>query len=100
MTMVNDALIEGIFGLGRDALARIGTLTQRQREIAELMANGRPNNEIAALLGISPKTLDVHRCQLCAKLGVISMGVPRLILLARLVGVVDGTLRRGAEEAM
>lgn len=48
--------------------ARIETLTSREREVADLIAQGIPNKTIAAQLGISVKTLDVHRSHILAKL--------------------------------
>lgn len=48
--------------------ARMERLTAREREVAELIAEGLPNKSIAAQLGISVKTLDVHRSHILAKL--------------------------------
>ena len=50
--------------------ARDATLTDRQREVLQLVAEGRGNKEIAALLGISVKTVEFHRGQLMRILGV------------------------------
>ncbi len=47
-------------------------LTDRQREILQLVAEGRLNKEIAHILGISVKTVDFHRGRIMAKLGVHS----------------------------
>jgi two-component system response regulator NreC len=43
-------------------------LTSREREILQLLAEGKTNKEIAALLGISVKTVDTHRTHLMEKL--------------------------------
>ncbi len=40
---------------------RHALLTLRERQVAGMMATGKPNREIAAELGISVKTLDIHR---------------------------------------
>ncbi len=45
-------------------------LTEREREVLQLIVDGRSNKEIAAALGISPKTVSVHRTNLMAKLDV------------------------------
>lgn len=45
-------------------------LTSREREVLQLVAEGAPNKQIAAELGISAKTVDKHRQQLMAKLGI------------------------------
>jgi two-component system response regulator FixJ len=41
--------------------ARFQTLTQRQREVMRLAVTGLSNKEIAAQLGISPRTVEIHR---------------------------------------
>lgn len=43
-------------------------LTPREREVLRLVAQGRTNREIGALLGLSPKTADAHRTNLMRKL--------------------------------
>jgi DNA-binding CsgD family transcriptional regulator len=47
-------------------------LTRREREVLRLLADGRPDREIAAALSISPKTVGLHVSHLMAKLGVTS----------------------------
>ena len=47
---------------------RIDSLTQREREIFELVAEGLANKAIAAKLGISERTVEVHRAQVMKKL--------------------------------
>jgi DNA-binding NarL/FixJ family response regulator len=49
-----------------------GRLTDREREIFQLVVEGKHNAEIAELLYISPKTVDNHRTRLMEKLGVHS----------------------------
>lgn len=51
-----------------DALATI-TLTKREEEILELVAQGLTSNEIADHLFISPRTVETHRAHLMEKLG-------------------------------
>ncbi|HVF10001.1 MAG TPA: response regulator transcription factor [Abditibacteriaceae bacterium] len=45
-------------------------LTSRQREILQLIAEGRTSREIAARLYISPKTVETHRTQLMERLNI------------------------------
>jgi len=45
-------------------------LTSREEEVLQLVAEGAPNKQIAAELGISIKTVDKHRQQLMNKLGI------------------------------
>ena len=43
-------------------------LTRRERQVLQLVAEGRTTKEIGALLGVSPKTAESHRVALMAKL--------------------------------
>jgi len=47
--------------------------TPREREVLQLLAEGRTNKEVAAVLGIGLKTVETHRMNLMAKLGVHSV---------------------------
>ena len=47
-------------------------LTPRERQILDLVAEGRPNKEIAAVLGISERTARTHVSHVLRKLGVSS----------------------------
>ncbi len=53
----------------REVGRRIANLTPREVEILDLMAGGRTNKMIAEYLGISRKTLDIHRGKVMAKMG-------------------------------
>jgi two-component system, NarL family, response regulator NreC len=46
------------------------TLTTREREVLQLAAEGRTNADIAAALGVSPRTVETHRAHLVRKLGL------------------------------
>ena len=50
-----------------------GPLTSREREVLQLLAEGRANKEIATALGISTKTAETHRARIMAKLELHSM---------------------------
>ena len=54
------------------AQSALAILTAREREVAELLAVGKPNKIIARELGISDKTVQVHRHNTMEKLGVHS----------------------------
>ena len=45
-------------------------LTERERQVLKLVVNGQSNKQIAHLLGISHKTVSVHRSNIMTKLGV------------------------------
>ena len=47
-----------------------GGLTPRQREVLQLLAEGRTRKEISQSLGVSVKTVEFHRQNICEKLGL------------------------------
>jgi len=53
-----------------DAGSPIDSLSRREREILQLVAEGHPSAEIATLISISPKSVDTYRCRLMQKLGL------------------------------
>ncbi|HKM89812.1 MAG TPA: response regulator transcription factor [Candidatus Acidoferrales bacterium] len=62
-------------------------LTPREREILQLIAEGRSNKETASLLNLSVYTVETHRANLMEKLGLKS--VPELILYAVRKGIIS-----------
>ena len=56
----------------RDAQMLLSDLTEREREVLQLLAEGTRNDDIAAKLFISPQTVQTHVRNLLAKLGVHS----------------------------
>ena len=48
-------------------------LTPREREIVQLLAEGKSNKEVASSLGISPKTIETHRANIMRKLNLHSV---------------------------
>lgn len=61
-------------------------LTPRERELVQLVAELKPTKDIAAILGLSPYTVDTHRGNLMQKLNIHS--IPELILFAVRRGIV------------
>ena len=53
--------------------ARVALLTGREREVMELVVEGRQNKLIADLLAISIKTVEVHRAKVMEKMGAASV---------------------------
>ena len=67
-------------------VGQLDPLTPRQREVLQLIAEGRTNKEIAGRLGISVRTVEVHRAQIMERLGVRdTAGLVRYALGAGLV---------------
>jgi two-component system CheB/CheR fusion protein len=65
------------------AASRIATLTQRQRQIMDLVLAGHPSKNIAADLGISQRTVENHRASIMKKTGAKSLpALARLALAA------------------
>ena len=56
-----------------EAIVRLQALTRREREVLEGLAKGLPNKTIAYDLGISPRTVEIHRANVMSKLGVRSL---------------------------
>ena len=64
------------------------TLTARQTEVLQLVAEGRGNKEIADLLHVSVKTVDFHRGRIMGKLGVHNVAeLIRYAVQAGMLGV-------------
>lgn len=56
-----------------DAAVRLQSLTPREREVLDGLARGLPNKTIAYDLGISARTVEIHRANLMTKLEVRSL---------------------------
>ncbi len=69
---ISEKVIEGYLEGRKTLKTRTSweTLTQREREILKLIAEGYKNKEIADYLCISPKTVEKHRANLMEKLGL------------------------------
>jgi DNA-binding NarL/FixJ family response regulator len=61
------------------------SLTDRQREILQLIAEGETTKAIAFTLKLSPKTIEYHRAELMSRLGIYD--VPGLVRFAMQVGL-------------
>src|SRR5947209_15607278 len=57
----------------RDAAIRLQALTARERDVLDGLAKGLPNKTIAYDLGISSRTVEIHRSNLMTKLSVRSL---------------------------
>lgn len=70
----------------RGALAQLGKLTEREREVLEGLACGYPNKTIGFDLGISSRTVEVYRANVMAKLQVTSFAEALRIAFAAGMG--------------
>jgi DNA-binding NarL/FixJ family response regulator len=65
---------------------RYESLSEREREIFQLIAEGKANKEIAAILSISPSTVETHRARIMEKLDLHSAA--EIVLYAVRKGVI------------
>jgi two-component system, LuxR family, response regulator FixJ len=80
----------------REANERIGTLTEREREVFGHVIRGRLNKQIADDLGITERTVKCHRQSITAKLGVPSVAeLTRLALQAGVLAEFPQTFPKG-----
>ncbi len=66
---------------------RYGLLSDREREILHLVAEGRPNKEIADILCVAPSTVDKHRTHIMKKLDIHTAA--EIVLYAVRTGIIQ-----------
>jgi two-component system response regulator FixJ len=81
------AAADGVSARAADAQMILGALTPRERDVLQGLAQGLPNKTIAYDLGISPRTVEVHRANLMTKLDVRSLSDALRIAFAAGMGV-------------
>jgi len=69
------------------AVAKVGQLSPRQRQVLRFMLKGQPNKIIAYELSLSVRTVEAYRAQLLEKLGV--RGTAEAVRLAIAAGMLD-----------
>ncbi len=67
---VSKPLLAGLIDAAGPAPSSIDALTPRQREVLQLIAEGRTTKEIAFTLGLSVKTVETHRAALMQRLAI------------------------------
>jgi DNA-binding NarL/FixJ family response regulator len=77
------AYLRGAPAAGSEA----GRLTPRQRQVLKLLAGGKSTKQIAAILGLSPRTVETHRADLMERLG--AKDAMSLLREAAKLGLVD-----------
>lgn len=71
----------------QQARTRIGGLSPREREVLMLLVDGASNRDMAEQMGLSVRTVEVHRANLMAKLNAPSL--PAAIHLVHAAGLID-----------
>ena len=69
-----------------EAKVRLEALTPREADVLQGLVRGHPNKTIAYDLGISPRTVEIHRANLMIKLGVASLSEALRIAFAAGMG--------------
>ena len=64
--------------------ARRATLTSREKQVMDFVVQGKPNKMVGQLLGLSPKTVEVHRSNVMKKMDADSL--PDLVKMAVQLG--------------
>jgi DNA-binding NarL/FixJ family response regulator len=83
---ISRQVVEGFLRSADATPDPLAALTPRQREILQLIAEGRSTKEIAAALEVSVKTVETHRAQLMDRLGIRELaGLVRFAIRAGLV---------------
>lgn len=71
---------------------RFDSLTEREREVLQHVANGLPNKQIAGLLGLVEQTIKVHRSRVMTKMQTESLA--QLVLVAERLGLTETNAMR------
>ena len=77
---VGDMVLSGYLNGNATKTLNVPRLTSREREIVQLLAEGKSTKEVASILGLSAKTAETHRSNVMRKLGIHS--VSELVLYA------------------
>ena len=71
---IAEVLLKGyLHGAPTESSSPAGIASPREREIIQLVAEGKSNKEMASTLNISVKTVETHRARIMAKLGLHSV---------------------------
>jgi two-component system response regulator FixJ len=75
-----------------DAARRVATLSRREHQVLEALAAGQPNKIIAYHLGLSVRTVELHRARMMERLDVQQFAEAiRLAVLARFAAPDDSS---------
>ena len=88
-SLISKEVLTSLLNTSPDASSPAGNLTPRQREVLQLVAEGKSMKEIAATLKISVKTVELHKFQIKERLGLHSTAELTKYAIAK--GLVSGT---------
>jgi DNA-binding NarL/FixJ family response regulator len=84
-------VLDGYLRAVSPAAPKVCSLTLREREVLQLLSEGKANKEISATLNVSVKTTETHRSNMMRKLKLHS--VAELVLYAVRNEIIDVELR-------
>lgn len=86
---INATIIRGYFEKEqtKPVFGKYDLLSDREQQVFRLIVEGNSTTEIAALLGVSPKTVEKHRSNLMVKLDITN--VVSLVKYAISIGIID-----------
>ena len=84
---ISQAVVDGYLRDGGDEPTPLEALTDRQREILQLVAEGKSTKDIAHLLDLSVKTVETHRTRIMERLDIHD--VPGLVRFAIRAGLIS-----------
>ena len=88
LSILEDARLRQKRAQGERAQARLQSLTPREHQVMDLVILGKSNKEIARELDISPKTVEVHRSHVMAKMEAHSLA--ELVVTAERIASTKG----------
>jgi two-component system, LuxR family, response regulator FixJ len=71
--IATDAELRKSLGEHTRIKAHLESLTPREREVLDLMTQGKQNKAIAQVLDVSPRTIEIHRARVMEKMGAHSI---------------------------
>jgi DNA-binding NarL/FixJ family response regulator len=83
--VLHDSVIRTLIArtVNRSATPPRETLSEREREVLQLLADGATSKEIAVVLGLKPKTVENHRARILDKLGVANAAAAVRVAVAQ-----------------
>jgi len=84
-----DAINRSEIGQAERIRQRLQSLTPREREVLDLVTSGKPNKVMAADLGVSQRTIEIHRARVMEK-----MEAKSLAQLVRMTLELQGAVKR------
>jgi DNA-binding NarL/FixJ family response regulator len=98
---VNDMVLAGFLDKGEVGSSRrpprLPKLTMREREVIQLIAEGKSSKEVASRLNVSTKTAETHRSNIMRKLGVHS--IRDLVVYALVNNIIELEVPSNANES-